>query len=50
MEFKLVRIDTSEPQKIDLPEGTHIIGRGKFIVVSSLLMISITPYCKFSIF
>ncbi|XP_021204479.1 aprataxin and PNK-like factor isoform X4 [Bombyx mori] len=32
MEFKLVRIDTSEPQKIDLPEGTHIIGRGKFIV------------------
>ncbi|XP_063535481.1 aprataxin and PNK-like factor isoform X2 [Cydia strobilella] len=31
MVFKLVRIDAEEPNKIQLPLGTHLIGRGKFL-------------------
>ncbi|KAI5644120.1 zinc-finger (CX5CX6HX5H) motif domain-containing protein [Phthorimaea operculella] len=31
MVFKLVRTDSEEPCKIQLPSGTHLIGRGKFL-------------------
>ncbi|XP_026325107.1 aprataxin and PNK-like factor isoform X2 [Hyposmocoma kahamanoa] len=31
MVFKLLRTDTEEPQKIQLPLGTHLIGRGKLL-------------------
>lgn len=44
MVFKLVRVDTEESTKIQLPIGTHLIGRHSCLDVSKFTLLNVPEH------